>query len=63
MPNTNKLNVVVTDAELVATVLRQVRDFNGEVTVAVQPSSSQRVPVSSPDSVAGEARHKIIQGL
>ena len=65
MASAVKLNVVVTDAELVATVLQQVQrsSLNAEVTVTVQPSASQRVPVSSAGSDAGDARRKIIQGL
>jgi hypothetical protein len=65
MANSVRLNVVVSDAEMVATVLQQVQrsSLNGEVTVTVQPSASQRVRVSGSDIVAGEARHKFIQGL
>ncbi len=65
MANTVKLNVVVSDAEMVATVLQQVQrsSLAGEITIAVQPSGSQRGPISQPDSAAGQFRSKVIQGL
>lgn len=65
MANPVKVNVVVADVELIETVLQRVQhsSFSGEITVAVQPTSSQRVPVSQPETAAGIFRHKIIQGL
>lgn len=63
MSNPVKLNIVVADAELVATVLKQVErsHVNTDVVVSVQPSLSQ--PVRKPESDAGTERLKFIRGL
>lgn len=58
-----QVNVVVTDAELVATVLEQVRrsHLDTEVVVTVQPSFTPSVRRPDPD--AGTDRFKFIRGL
>jgi hypothetical protein len=65
MANSARLNVVVTDAEMIATVLQPVQrsSLDTEVTVTVQPAASQPIPVNKPALAVDISRFKIIQGL
>jgi hypothetical protein len=58
-----KLNVVVADAELLATVIHQVQYTNPDIEVVINAPSSTSQPVSQPVTTAGTGRFKIIRGL